>query len=331
MKTRLLICVVLAAQATLAWSFDQGALARDREAILAMTGEYHVDFDFRETVALRPGYELTEPYRTGGTEFVAVVEDRGDFISLQHILVMENEDTGEAVVVKHWRQDWQYEPNEVLAFEGKRRWTQLPVGVEAARGAWSQTVWQVDDSPRYAGVGRWVHDGGFSAWTSNRGWRPLPRREYTKRDDYDVMVATNRHVITPTGWVHEQDNSKLDLDDPASPYIAHEVGVNTYTRIDDHDFSAGYAYWQQTGPFWAAVRAWWEATLERRDSVVLAGDVGGDELVEAIFDLADRLTGDAPEPLDRVVAEMSETMNRFLVSAPTTEVPTRSVAATDDY
>ena len=29
----------------------------------------------------------------------------------------------------------------------------------------------------------------------------LPRREYTKRDDYDIMIRGNRHEIVSDGWI----------------------------------------------------------------------------------------------------------------------------------
>ena len=38
---------------------------------------------------------------------------------------------------------------------------------------------------------------------------PLPRREYTKRNDYNVLKRINRHEIKDFGWVHEQDNLKI--------------------------------------------------------------------------------------------------------------------------
>lgn len=44
--------------------------------------------------------------------------------------------------------------------------------------------------------------------------------------------------------------------------LAREQGVNRYQRIVDFDFTAGDRYWQQTGPFWLQVRAFWSA-LER--------------------------------------------------------------------
>ncbi|MEM8495668.1 MAG: DUF6607 family protein, partial [Planctomycetota bacterium] len=145
----------------------------DREAILAMTGEYKVKFQFQETVAIEPGYELKEPYASGATEFVEVVEDTGDYIALQHILVMhpQNEDgtldqDAEPVVVKHWRQDWTYEDTTLIAFRGNNTWERVELDPAEVKGTWSQAVYQVDDSPRYESFGTWQHIGDRSAWQS---------------------------------------------------------------------------------------------------------------------------------------------------------------------
>ena len=46
------------------------AFEKDREAILAMAGDYKVTFDFQETVALTDGYELKEDKLSGGYEIV---------------------------------------------------------------------------------------------------------------------------------------------------------------------------------------------------------------------------------------------------------------------
>jgi len=38
-----------------------------------------------------------------------------------------------------------------------------------------------------------------STWEPEVSWRPLPRRDGTTRDDYDVIEAVNRHTITAWG------------------------------------------------------------------------------------------------------------------------------------
>src|SRR6056297_119135 len=188
---------------------------RDRRAILAMAGTYRVSFDFLELVGYAPGFEPARPYRSWATEHVYVVGDSEKRISLQHILIMtivgeDGEEMG-PFVTKHWRQDWVYENPVVHTYRGFGSWARATKDEAERDGDWSQTVWQVDDSPRYAAWGEWRHTPERSWWTSEETWRPLPRREFSVRDDYDALVGTNTHIVLPTGWVHEQHNVKAVL------------------------------------------------------------------------------------------------------------------------
>ena len=294
--------VTLATEPSAAWRALQEPgltkLERDRRAILAMTGEFRTTFDFIETVGFAPGFEPARPYQSWGTEYVYVLEDRGDFIQLQHLMVMFVTDaagkTQGPVVQKHWRQDWRYEDRDLHVFAGRDRWRRYERSAAEVRGRWSQAVFQVDDSPRYEAIGAWVHAGNYSAWTSELTWRPLPRRESSVRNDYQVLEGTNRHTITPTGWVQEEENLKLVLDaegQPATdaPYVSRELGVNRYDRIVGFDFSAGDRYWQRTADFWRDVRSEWARTYARRDTLVYRQEVDGHEMFEPLFDYAARL------------------------------------------
>lgn len=232
------------------------APAADRAAILAMVGDYKVTFDFTETVSFNADYALKDKKVSGAHEVVRVIADEPGFISLQHILVVGH---GDALFpVKHWRQDWQYEPAEVLSYKGGNAWAQEDVALADRAGAWSQTVYQVDDSPRYSGVGTWRHDGGAAVWEAAPSWRPLPRRDATTRDDYHVIEAVNRHAITPNGWVHEQDNGKIVLSGGSPELLVHEVGINTYVKNSDYAVHIATDYWAKTQEFWAEVRRLWD-------------------------------------------------------------------------
>ena len=210
---------------------------RDRRAILAMAGAYRTTFDFIETVGFKPGFHPSRPYQSWGTEYIYVIEDSGGLIRLQHLIVMFVADEAGKVqgpfVQKHWRQDWRYEAGDLHVYAGRNQWRRDRRDEASVRGRWTQAVFQVDDSPRYEAVGEWVHEGSYSAWTSETTWRPLPRREETVRSDYQVLMGTNRHTITPTGWVQEEDNLKVVLDADGKPsadvpYLSREVGVNRY-------------------------------------------------------------------------------------------------------
>ena len=288
---------------------------RDRAAILAMAGEYRVSFDFLETVVFEPPFTPDKPYRSWATEKVYVVEDRGDFISLQHILEMvfiDDEGNRQGPFVqKHWRQDWTYEPEEVFEYAEGRRWVRRGVAPQAGEGAWSQAVFQVDDTPRYASVGRWEHDPVYSAWTGSRTARPLPRRESSVRQDYDRLLATNRHTILPQGWVHEEDNLKQALaagrpDAETDRVLSREIGVNRYQGIEDFDFSAADAYWKETGPLWAEVRAAWKEKLASSSSLEVAKQCRGKPAFVELFGFAERLRGAEPPSAQERSAFVSE-------------------------
>lgn len=272
---------------------------KDRRAILAMAGPYRASFDFLETVGFGADFEPARPYRSWGTEHIYVLADEPDFISLQHIMVMSfiREDglASEPVVVKHWRQDWRYEDRDMHVYAGNDRWVHERLSEDAVIGKWSQAVFQVDDSPRYEAIGQWTHTGGLSSWASSETWRPLPRREFSVREDYDVLVGTNRHTIVPSGWVQEEDNLKVVLDENSNyaadqAILAREAGVNRYERIVNYDWSAGDEYWQRTGPYWQQVREAWADIYRERESFGLRRRVDGNSLFMSLFEQAEATT-----------------------------------------
>lgn len=240
---------------------------RDRAAILAMAGAFEVSFEFRETVAIAPGYAVNpEPYAASAVELIKVVEDTPHRITLQNILVHDNGDDGPQVI-KHWAQVWTWQDTGLLDYageDGDHFWKRIRLSESEARGTWSQLVMQVDDTPRYEGTGRWVHENGESYWQSEPSRRPLPRREHTKRDDYDYILATNRQSITANGWVHLQDNRKVVDRDDAEPFVlCHEFGVNEYRRIDFPQTAAAVEWWEKHGSYWNTVREFWVDAAER--------------------------------------------------------------------
>ncbi|MFN3834483.1 MAG: DUF6607 family protein [Glycocaulis sp.] len=231
----------------------------DRQAILAMQGEYTVTFAFNEYLPIAEGYELRPSTETPARELVIVIADEPGYISLQHLLLVG--DREDPMIIKHWRQDWRYEPSRLMAYRGFNTWEMETVSADDARGSWSQTVYQVDDSPRYAGLARWEHGPGASTWTPGVSWRPLPRRDATTRDDYDTIAAVNRHTITAWGWTHEQDNSKLALRDGTPRELVREHGINTYRRTTLTGVENARRYWAETQDYWASVRAAWDQIM----------------------------------------------------------------------
>jgi hypothetical protein len=259
---------------------------RDHDAILAMRGEYSVDFAFDETVLLKPGYERAPAMRSGGEEAVVVVEDTPTRIVLQHLLV----DPKSGHVTKHWRQDWVYEAPQRFEFSAEQTWTVRRLSPQETHGAWTQCVYEVSDAPRYCGTGRWRYDNAIATWTSDLSWRPLPRREYTRRSDYNALAVINQHTLTPAGWTHEQFNTKVLRGSGGSQQeIAREFGFNDYRRTTEVDFSPAHAYWKATSGYWAKVRAHWERFLDQPPGVHLKTKLDGMAMIMPLFTQASRL------------------------------------------
>ena len=236
---------------------------KDRLAILAMAGDHKANFEFTEIFGSDPNYKLDNPYKSWGTETIIVIHNSENFISLQHILVMFMKDKNGKIngpyVQKHWRQDWSYEDRKILEFQGKNEWN-----VEKhknIKNTWSQAVYQVDDSPRYESYGIWFHEEGVSRWVSKTTNRPLPRREHSVRDDYNLLKGVNKISVLPWGWVMEENNDKIKT---PIKYVGTEYGLARYQKIKNYDFNAAHKYWLETKGYWKIVRDSWSDIINKQ-------------------------------------------------------------------
>ena len=287
--------------ATAAPAFAQAAApapspAADRADILAMAGDYKVRFDMRESTPWRADYKAIEPKISGGHESVRVILDTPRKIVLQHLLVVDA--GGTPMVIKHWRQDWEYEPERVLVYSGPDSWTWRAVPAAERRGKWSQTVWQVDDSPRYGGLGAWTSVAGLRRWESDATWRALARRDAVRGPVYDRYYSVNRHQSSPTGWIHWQDNIKMGAFDGTLQPVVQEYVLNTYDRFTAYPVKAADDYWAATQGYWAAIRAEWDRIADAKDGIRIteaaeAGTVIASRLLEIADDLQKGKTTEA--------------------------------------
>lgn len=232
---------------------------------------------------------------------------------LQHILV----DGKSGHVTKHWRQDWTYEAQQRFEFSADQTWTVHALAPDQTRGAWTQCVFEVSDAPRYCGTGRWEHRNGIATWTSDLSPRPLPRREYTKRSDYNVVMAINRHTIAPGGWTHEQFNTKvLRKPDGTQVELVREVGFNDYRKTTQVDFKPAYDYWKATSGYWARVRTRWDAFVSKPPGVHLKMKVDGMAMIVPLFMQAGELEAGkqvADAAIDQVFADWVESASPAMV------------------
>ncbi len=236
----------------------------DRQAILDMCGCYDITFKYTETFAPEIDYEKKMDYTAGALELALPIMDEKNKISIQHLLVIND-----SMIIKHWRQDWEYENQDVFYYDKDNNWVFGQLPKNQVKGQWTQKVYQVDDSPRYSGSATWVHLDGKHYW-ENKTDSPLPRREYSKRSDYNVMKRGNRQEITSYGWIHEQDNDKIvRKDGMADVLLAQEKGMNVYKKVDDSKCQLAVDWWNKHKDFWANVRSSWDQVYDRQGDLTL--------------------------------------------------------------
>ena len=261
----------------------QSKKTKDRDAIKEMCGCFEVTYNFAETF----NYTKDSAYRPSanklskGLEWAGLVTDENNKVSIQHILQVGN--PASPMTVKHWRQDWLYQNTAFYMYNGDNNWTFEQKEKKNVRKQWTQKVYQVDDSPRYEGSGTWVHVDGKSYW-ENTTTAPLPRREYTKRSDYNITLRGNRHEITNSGWVHDQDNRKiLRQEGKEDVIIANEKGYNIYKKVPEARCSVAKEWWIANGSKWEMVRNKWEEVYGRNTDLTLKTKVDNKPLYKHLF------------------------------------------------
>ena len=262
----------------------QNKKTQDRNAIKKMCGCFEVEFNFAETFKYSSDstYVPSKNYRSAGLEWAQLVSDEKNKISIQHILLVGP--ASSPYVMKHWKQDWIFENQEFYIYNGNNSWNYKTKSKGKVKNQWTQKVYQVDDSPRYEGSATWVHVDGKSYW-ENITDAPLPRREYSKRSDYNITERGNRQEITNNGWIHDQDNSKIiRLKDKNDILIAKEKGFNSYKKVDDRRCKAAADWWIQNYSKWKTVRDKWTEIYSRKTDLKLHSLVDSKPLYSYLFD-----------------------------------------------
>lgn len=264
------------------FSLAQNPIKEDITAIKSMCGCYEVEFNFAETFQNNPaeGYVPSPTKKDYGLEWIELVEDQPKKLVLQHILIVND-----STLVKHWRQDWEYENTSLYEFYNDKTWKFRTLPKKEVKGQWTQKVFQVDDSPRYEGSATWVHLDGRHYWENNTD-APLPRREHTIRKDYTVLNRTNVHEITKEGWTHDQDNVKILRDEKGNDkVIAKEKGTDYYKKVADSKCIAAQKYWKENAALWKNVRSKWQSIFDRKKDLTLESRVNKKPLYSHLFEL----------------------------------------------
>ncbi|WP_316798945.1 DUF6607 family protein [Pedobacter frigidisoli] len=279
---RVLKLVLILAISVVAGAQAQDKLEQDRQAIRSLAGFYKVNFNYAEVTSPNPVYQFSKPYKSHGNEWAEIIVDEPKRIVIQHMLAIND-----STVIKHWRQDWTYEDPEIMLYTQDNAWKKIALTPADVKGKWTQKVYQVDDSPRYQGYGTWSHVGGHDAWESETD-SPLPRRESTTRNDYNVLNRGSRISITKEGWMFEQDNKKVLRTAKGDQVLAVEKGYEEFTKIDPKKFDYARKWWDSQKTYWADVReVWADLAKSTRSDFKVQTKANGKLLYETLFTLGD--------------------------------------------
>ena len=262
--------------------YSQSKKSKDVQSIKSMCGCFEIEFNFAETFVFseKEGYQKSKTYKSRALEWGQLILDEKNKISIQHLLIVGSKQFPS--IVKHWRQDWIYQNTDLYIYDKNDKWSYVSLDKKDVKGQWTQKVYQVDDSPRYEGSASWIHQDGKSYW-ENTTPAPLPRREFSKRSDYNVTMRGNRHEITNDGWVHDQDNKKIQKEDDSQFVLAHEKGYSTYTKVPDSECKAAVDWWDKNGSKWKMVRDKWDIIYSSNKDLTLKPTVDDKKLYSYLF------------------------------------------------
>jgi len=262
MKSILFLSTLLAISAT--------ALAqpqKDIQNIERLCGCYSVNFKYAETFSPLETYKYHDREEMNATELALPVTREDGKVVIQHLLIVQD-----TMVIKHWREEWVYQPAYIYDFKGSRTWQKRALSADESKGKWLQTVWEVSDEPRYQGLSAWIENDGKTYWESTAD-APLPRREYTVRNDYQIMRRHNRIALTADGYVHEQDNDKIIKNAAVESVLVQEKGFNTYYRVEDKECANAVKWWQENEPFWVMVRKDWQNIVAANETLTVKATI----------------------------------------------------------
>lgn len=279
---------------------------QDRAAIKSLCGIYQVSFDFAETFSSDTAYKFHSRYKEHGIEYVFLVEDHANKLVLQHLLIVND-----TMIVKHWRQDWHYENTEVYKYYKDNEWMKENLSAAQAKGTWTQKVYQVDDSPRYESYGTWVHVDGKHYWEGVND-APLPRREFIKRSDYNVLRRHSRiEVFSDKSWALIQDNEKIVRQNGRDKVLCWERGMEKFS-VGNYDATPARKWWESQQTYWADVRQVWEEVYGNTKDLKLASRVEDQRLYDVLFELGDKMCAHKNYVKGSALADIKKAITSFI-------------------
>ena len=97
------------------------------------------------------------------------------------------------------------------------------------------------------------------------------------------MERTNRHEITDYGWVHIQDNKKINIKSDNEELLAEEKGFSPYKRVDIEKCNAAVLWWRDNEKKWSSIRNIWNDIYASKQNLSLKKEYDGKKLYEYLL------------------------------------------------
>ena len=120
-------------------------------------------------------------------------------------------------------------------------------------------------------------------------------------------MGVNRHTLTPSGWVHEQDNFKQVSN--TGQVLCREVGLNQYFKTQEVDFTEVKKYWSNHNEYWLKVSKMWDQRMDSSPQLSLHKTQEGKPLYRHLFEII----GDKQKSDDHM-AKAAEVIKKFVIA-----------------
>lgn len=285
---------------------EAGSIQRDKGFIKQMLGCHEVTFQYAETFSNIAGYKFPERSTSKALELVFLESESDDTLDIYHFLATPHG------IIKHWRQKWVYENQDIYTFQPPMDFKYSELTPEQSQGKWTQKVYQVDDGPRYECVGSWAQQNGQTYFECEVD-SPVPRRDLEHALKYNLLARRNRHIVEKDRHIHEQDNIKTMVESSGErkPLVM-EKGLNTYAKLPMTSCSQALNWWQKSKHFWLDVDKVWKELYESRQDISFKLNTSDERRWMELFAMAKKYENVASYNSEEARAQIKNTLFKYL-------------------
>ena len=299
-------------------SFSNASQANDAlNTIQSMAGCYLVDYSFKETKALKPGYTLDARIydvnrQQNVYEWIVPIQKSESEIRLQHFLMIKNLQGAVTLVMKHQAEDWQSNAATWFNFKGPGHWEKEAV---TDSSAWVRKVTNLDDGLRYQCAAAWNMTQKYPEW-SCANFAPIPGRETRDmgRKDYNTLDRKTRIIAYGNSWLERQQNVKTIFENGSRTTLAEEDGKNWFVKVPSEECAPAEAFFREREVYFKVLQETWDDYLSQHQLIQEMPIVNGKPRFAALMEVEEKYAAQLqanPALAETVKKEILEVIRRY--------------------